>query len=146
VDEVSGDYMDAWLNPLPAETVIGAFAGAILGSILERNDYLDLSNWMHSFYVLQFIFLILAFGICAHFYCAAAYLDKPAIRKWCSFGCFFTIVLVVIMYPKHLGIGDDASINFLPHPYNVLMAGLLVLWLAALRALTQLKLLSREDS
>lgn len=136
--------MDGWLNPLPAETVIGAVAGAILGSILERDNYLNLPNWLHSFFALQFIFLILAFGVCTHFYCAASYLNKSTVRKWSLFGCFLTIAVVLLMYPKHLGLGKDASIIFLPHPYNVLMSGLLVLWLAALRALTQVKLMIRD--
>jgi H+/Cl- antiporter ClcA len=136
--------MHSWLNPLPAETVIGAIVGAVLGSILERNDYLDLPNWLHSFFALQLIFLILAFGICAHFYCAAYYLRKDLIRRWSLFGCVLTIGIVLFMYPKHLGIGSDASIVFLPHEYNALMAGLLILWLVTLRILTQVKLMISE--
>jgi hypothetical protein len=43
------------------------------------------------------------------------------------------------MYPKHLGIMPDSSINFLPHEYNVLMSMVLVMWLVALRLLTAMK-------
>jgi hypothetical protein len=131
--------MKSWLNPIPAETVIGAIVGAVLGSILERDDYLTIPTWMQSFFALQFIFLIVAFGICAHFYCAAALLKKEKIKSWSRGGCALVIFLILFIYPKHLGIGEDASINFTPHPYNALMSGVLILWVAALRILTQVK-------
>jgi hypothetical protein len=139
-----GYLMRNWLNPLPAETVVGAVVGAVLGSILGRHDYLNPPNWLHSLFAFQLMFLILAFGICAHFYCAAHYLRKPSIAKWSLSGCILTTGLVLFMYPKHFGIGDDASIVFLPHEFNVLMAGLLLLWVATLRLLTEFKRMLRE--
>lgn len=136
--------MHSWLNPLPGETVIGAVIGAVLGSLLERNDYLNISTWLNSFFALQLIFLILAFALLAHFYCAACHMQKTLIRKWTLFGCIFVITLMLFLYPRHLGIGPDSSIVFLPHEYNTLMAGVLLLWLITLRLLTQLKRLIAE--
>jgi hypothetical protein len=136
--------MRNWLNPLPAETVIGAIVGAILGSLLERNDYLNISDWLHSFFVLQFVFLILLFGLGSHFYCAACYLQKPNIGRWALASSLLALLIVLFMYPKRVGLGPDAEIVFLPHEYNVLMAGVLLLWLLTLRTLTILKRLLTE--
>ena len=136
--------MRSWLNPLPAETVIGAIIGAVLGSVLERNEFLDIPDWVHSLVVFQLIFLILAFGVCAHFYCAASYLQKGAIKGLALFGCVLVIGAVLFMYPKRLTLDADTSIVFLPHEYNALMSGVLVLWLITLRVLTLLKTLLRE--
>lgn len=136
--------MDSWLNPLPAETVLGAIIGAVLGSILERNDYLNITSWLNSGSALLLILLILAFGVLLHFYCAACHLQKDTIRRWSLFGCILAIAGMLFAYPKHLGIGPDASIIFLPHEYNALMSGVLILWLISLRALTQLKRIMAE--
>jgi peptidoglycan/LPS O-acetylase OafA/YrhL len=131
--------MHSWFNPIPAETTLGALAGAVLGSILERHDYLSIPTWVQSFFVIQFVLLIFAFGVAAHFYCAAAFLKKPRIRNVALVGCLLIIISLLFMYPKHLGIMPDSSINFLPHEYNVLMSMVLVMWLVALRLLTAMK-------
>jgi len=136
--------MYSWHNPLPAETVIGALAGAILGSLLERNDYFDISIWLDSFAVLQLICLILIFGISAHFYCAACSMDKGAIKRWAFYICIGILIGVLFLYPKNLGIGADGEIKFTPHAYNFLMAGVLVVWLLTLRLLTLFKTLAPE--
>jgi hypothetical protein len=131
--------MHSWLNPLPAETMIGALVGAMVGSILERNDYFTISNWLESFVVLTLVLLVLLFGVFAHFYCAACFLGKDTISRWCFRGCLLSLLIVLFLYPRHFGIGPDASINFLPHAYNAVLAGILILWLATLRILTLVK-------
>ena len=136
--------MRSWLNSLPAETVIGAIIGAVLGSLLERDDYLNISDWLHSLFALQLVYLILAFGILAHFYCAACDLQHMAVKRWSLAGCVLIILIVMLLYSKHLGIGPDASIIFLPHEYNTLVSGVLILWLVTLRALTKLKQMTTE--
>ena len=136
--------MKDWLNPLPAETVIGAIVGAVLGSILERNDYLTIPTWLQSFFALQYIGLIVAFGVCAHFYCAATLLKKHRISVWFRSGCILVIVIMLLSYPKHLGIGPDSTINFLPHEYNALLSGVLVIWVITLRVLTAVKIVNEE--
>jgi hypothetical protein len=112
--------------------VVGAVVGATLGSLLERNVYLNISDWLSSYFALQLIFLILAFAVLAHFYCAACHLNAVLIKR-CSFGgCVLIIILTFFLYPRHLRIAPDASINFLPYEYNTLISGVLLLWLITL--------------
>jgi hypothetical protein len=57
-----------WLNPLPAEKVIGAIVGAVLSAILAKYGYFDIHVWYEARYAIYFTFLILAFGISIHFH------------------------------------------------------------------------------
>lgn len=56
-----------WLNPLPAETVIGAIVGAVLSTIMAFYKYFEVNSWIDSRYAIQLTFLILVFGVCLHF-------------------------------------------------------------------------------
>jgi len=119
---------------------MGATVGAILGSLLERNDFLDVTSWTNSLTAFELVALIITFGVLAHFHCAARLLGRAAIQRRCLYGCGAVLLLVLILYPRHLGIGPDGTITFLPYEYNALMAAVLVFWVVALRLLTYIKM------
>jgi hypothetical protein len=132
-----------WLNPLPAETVIGAIIGAVLGTIIAQSPYFEISEWMQARYPLLFTFLILSYGVSIHFYCAAVVLDRPKIRTIFLALCLL-IFLGMVFYPKEVGIDPGGRVSFLPESLNVLIAGTLMIWLVALRAMAELHRLSKS--
>ena len=119
---------------------MGATVGAILGSLLERNNFLTVTDWLHSLAAFELILLIIAFGVLAHFHCAARLMNRDAVKRFCFYGCLALLALVLFSNPRHLGVGPDGTISFLPYEYNALIAGVLVLWIVTLRMLTYVKM------
>jgi hypothetical protein len=133
-----------WLNPLPAETVLAAIIGAVLGTVLGKYGYFDISNWLDSRYALEFTFLIVSFGVACHFYCAACLLDKALIRRIFLLLAFVVFIVVLFYSPKVLTVSPDGTLSWLPNEGNALLGGVLLIWIFALRALTAIKKLSGE--
>jgi hypothetical protein len=127
-----------WLNPLPAESSIGATAGAVLGTILATHPYFSVSNWLEVYLALAYTVLIILFGISAHFYCAAHLLQRTMIQKIFLLCCALLLVAIFVN-PKEAGLDEETAIRFLPHEVNLLVGGTLLVWLAALRILTEVK-------
>ncbi len=121
-----------WLNPLPAETVIGAIVGAVLSTILSKYSYFDIAVWTDARFALYFTFLILAFGICIHFYCAAILLGRTAILRTFRFAYILILLVVWVGYAKRAGIQHNGMVIFLPNEGNSLVCGVLLIWLIGL--------------
>jgi hypothetical protein len=128
-----------WLNPLPAETVIGAIVGAVLSTILAQYGYFGVESWIEARFALYFTFLILAFGISLHFYCAAVLLEKRTVARIFRLTAILILIIVLIGYAKRAQVGSDGSVLFLPNPGNSLICGVLLIWLLMVRSLTAFK-------
>ena len=128
-----------WLNPIPAETVLGAIIGAVLSTIMAQLAYFNVASVSDILFPLVFSFLILLFGVSAHFFCAAHVQNKRQIKLIFGTICLLTILVVIGLDPQKAHISATDGVQFLPRPGNFLMAGILALWFCALRALTELK-------
>ncbi len=89
-----------WLNPLPAETMIGAIFGAILATIMEQYGYFHLTSLFDIRFPLEFAGAILIFGLTAHFYCAAVLLPPTRARGICLGVCIGILVLMAVYSPR----------------------------------------------
>lgn len=124
-----------WYNPIPAETVIGAIVGAVLSTILAQNEYFKIQNWMDTRYGLMFTVLIISFGVCAHFYCAARNLSRHRLANYFLLMCFLVVGVVLLINAQKLNLGLSGTFTFLPRWTNVMMAGVMMIWLCTLRIL-----------
>ena len=129
-----------WLNPLPSEAVIGAIVGAVLSTVMAYYKYLEVNVWTDVRYALYFVVVILCYGVCLHFYCAAVLLSKHKIGLFFLVLCIVIYLVILIIQPKELTLTDSGQINFLPNPGSVLISGVLLIWLLILRTLTWVKL------
>ena len=126
-----------WLNPVPAETVMGAIIGAVLSSIMASLNYFNLATWLDVLFPLSFTFLILLFGVSSHFYCAATLQKKGPIRNVFGLVCLLTLASVICLDPQRAKISAAEGLQFLPSAGNFLMGGVLVIWFLSIRALTE---------
>lgn len=127
-----------WMNPLPAETVMGAIVGAVLSTILAQYSYFTISVWTESRGAVLFVALILIYGVSAHFFCAAC---RSNISGYIKYGtlmsCMFILGGIVIINPRlPVNVTELGVISFRPNEGNILLDGVLAIWLAALWGLT----------
>lgn len=128
-----------WLNPLPAETVLGAIVGAVLSTILAHNGVFQVDSLAKLRPAILFVFAVVSYGVCIHFCCAAM-----ARKRFDVTLSSFVLALIIIFAVSFLGVrefnlGEDGRLLLLPSLPNVLLAAVLAIWFAALAALTYTK-------
>ena len=113
--------------------------GAVLSTILAQYGYFAVESWIDARFALYFTFLILAFGISIHFYCAAILLEKKVIMRVFRSIALFILLIVLVGYARQAQVSVDGTFLFLPHTGNALLCGVLIIWLLMIRSLTTFK-------
>lgn len=128
-----------WLNPLPAETVIGAIVGAVLSTILAYNDVFNVTVGNELKDACLFIGQIITFGVIIHFFCAAFVMGVHYLAIFTFFTTLVIVANIAFLDLQGGGTVDVGRIDISFNLTNLLLSLVLSFWFIALFALTLIK-------
>lgn len=125
-----------WTDTLPAETAIAAVVGAVLSTVLAQNNVFSIEHWYDSWPAIYLISLVLGFGVMIHFFCIAVVRKLPSVYLPSAMIAIGALFCIVFLNRADWRFPETGEIIFLPYAYNILLAGVMLIWYLSVQLTT----------